>query len=123
ILLHEHLLGKVIQDEAMAAGEGGEKPSDISSAVQREGGEVESGHPALCPVLEATMSSGGRSSPITVCINALTSCASNRNSAARSSVSCPWARSRARGSGGSARVARMMCIWGGRYSTRYASAR
>ena len=38
--------------------------------------------------------------------------------AARTSLSCPRARIRASGRGGSARVARTRCIWGGRCSRR-----
>ena len=68
------------------------------------------------------MSSAERSRPITRLRNSAASEGVNRRSAARSSVSWPRARHRARGRRGSSRVAMTRCICGGRCSSRNARA-
>src|SRR3712207_7607909 len=44
-LLPEHLLGQVVEDEAVAAGEGGDEGRRVGLAAQREGGQLQPGHP------------------------------------------------------------------------------
>ena len=59
---------------------------------------------------------------MTLVRNSPASDAVKRRSAARSSVSCPRLRSRARGNGGSERVAITRCSRSGRWSRRKATA-
>ena len=46
-LPREHLVGEVVEYIAMAAGEGSQKPRDIGSALQREGGQLQASNPAF----------------------------------------------------------------------------
>ena len=78
-------------------------------------------HPSVRPSSAAT-SAAVSCRPITSLRYAAASSGVNRRSAARTSTSSPRARSRASGSGGSARLAITRCSRGGRWSSRNAIA-
>ena len=48
----QHLLGQVVEHEAVAAGEPGHEGADVGVALQRQGGQLQPGHPAFGPVPE-----------------------------------------------------------------------
>ena len=48
-LVLEHLLGQVVQDVAVAAGERGDEPADVVLPAQRQGRQLQPGRPALGP--------------------------------------------------------------------------
>ncbi len=108
----EDLLDQVVEDDALAAGEGltneaGRRMHRLSGAAPgRERRQLQSGRPALGARPERRHLLRPRSSPITPPRKAPASSAVKPRSAARSSASWPRARRRASGSGGSARVVR-----------------
>lgn len=120
----EDLVGQVVEDEPVAAGKGGDEPGGRRRVhvAEGEGGELEAGDPALGAVREHRDVLAGEVEAIVSCRKRRASSAVNRRSAARTSVSWPRVRSRARGSGGSERVDRTRCTGAGSASSRNVTA-
>ena len=116
-LLFEDLLGQVVKDVPVAAGERGHEAGDVRLAAQRQGRQLQARRPALGP-----FGQGGRrgtsTSAETWRSSSAASPAVNLRSSARTSPSSPRARYRARPSGGSDRPASTIRSWGGRCSSR-----
>ena len=88
------------------------KPATSSRSAMPRKESAASCRPAIQPSVRsssASTSAAVSSSPITRLRNSCASDGVKRRSAARSSVSCPRLRNRARGNGGSARVAITRC--------------
>ena len=95
-----------------------DEAGDVLPSLHGERGQLQTGDPAFGAVFQRGDVSAERSSPITWLRKSAASAAVKRRSAARSSVNWPRARSRARGRGGSSRVAMTRCICGGRCSSK-----
>ena len=118
-LAFEHLLGEVVEHEAVAPGELGDEPGDVAAALQRQRREVQARRPALGALAERARRRRRTGATRPRCAAArAASPAVKRRSPARSSASWPRARSLASGSGGSLRLASTMCSAGGRWSSR-----
>jgi hypothetical protein len=62
-LPRQHLFTQIVEHIAMAAAEGGQKPGDIGSALQRERSQLQPGNPALRAALEGSNGLGGQVQP------------------------------------------------------------
>ena len=110
----EHLLDEVVDDVPVVPGEAGDEAGGVVASLQREGGQLQGGDPALGALLEGgDRRRSSRSRPATSLRYAVTSSRVKRRSAARTSTSSPRARSRASGRAGSARVLITRCTCGG----------
>jgi len=103
-LANQHFLGQVIDQVAVAAAEGADEAGQISNALHRQRGKLQTGDQPSMRASNACTSATVSGSPITACRKSAASAGVKRNSAARSSRSWPRMRSLAKGSGGSARL-------------------
>ena len=117
-LAGQDLGAQVVDDVAVAGLEAGDERARVGLAPQRQPGQVQPGRPALGPLPQPLGLVGGQLQAHRLLQQRPASALVKPSSAMRSSTSSPQARSRARASGGSTRVATIRCTLAGRWSTK-----
>ena len=117
-LAAQHFLDQVVQDEALAAGEVSQPEPHVFVSGEGERDQLQPGDPTFRPQCRAPHGQTDNSRCTVLRKNWVASSGVNSRSTWRISTICPRPRSRARGRGGSSRLAMTRCSCDGRCSRR-----